>query len=137
MVGFEVESLAGRFMTGRSESLEVVVCVDCEPLPLSPPDPGARLSTGRLSSVPAVMTAPPGAALGFLDASWAAFSSMARCGRQLPSATQLPFTCFGLMIVKVPVGSPKLCASYTVCDGRPCERDSRRKGWRRSNGRPS
>jgi hypothetical protein len=135
-VGFPLESLAGRFITGRSESplplpllvfeLEVLPLLDplppdedvCPLLPVSPPDPG-RLSTGRPLSASPVITAWLGGFLARLAASFAAFAficaSMGNSGCHVPSATQLPFTCFGMVTVNVPVGSPKLCASYTVC----------------------
>jgi len=136
-VGFPLESLAGRFITGRSESplllpllvfeLEVLPMLDplapdedvCPLLPVSPPDPGARFSTGRPPSASPVITAWLGGFLARSAASFAAFAftcaSIGNSGCQVPSATQLPFTCFGIVTVNVPVGSPKLCASYTVC----------------------
>src|SRR5215469_853184 len=133
-VGFPLGSLAGRFITGRSESplplpvfeLEVLLLDPFPPdedvgslVPVSPPDPGARLSTGRPLSASPVITAWLGGFLARSAASFAAFAfictSMGNSGCHVPSATQLPFTCFGIVTVNVPVGSPKLCASYTVC----------------------
>src|SRR5215469_2599072 len=134
-VGLPLESLAGRFITGRSESPLPVPVFELEllpllldplppdeaapPLPVSPPDPGARFSTGRPLSASPVITASLGGFLPRCAASFAAFAficaSIGNSGCHVPSATQLPFTCFGIVTVKVPVGSPKLCASYTVC----------------------
>lgn len=131
-VGFPLESVAGRFITGRSESVPLLLFelevpsldpldeVGCPLLELvSPPDPGARFSTGRPLSASPVITASLGGFLARCAASLAALAfncaSIGNSGCHVPSATQLPFTCCGIVTVNVPVGSPKLCASYTVC----------------------
>ncbi|HEX8892463.1 MAG TPA: hypothetical protein VF783_04020, partial [Terriglobales bacterium] len=88
-VGFPLESLAGRFITGRSESplllvfeLELLSPLDplppdeavCPVLPVSAPDPGARFSTGRPASASPVITAWLGGFLARSAASFAAFA---------------------------------------------------------------
>ena len=67
------------------------------------PLPGARRNTGG----PESSLIPEDAFFfGCLAACWAIFTSNADCGFHVPSATQFPLTCSGVVTVNHPVGSP-------------------------------